>query len=302
MREKLKVSGNKIVNSKGKEIILKGININSPGILKYEEKHDFLQDIKEIKKLGANAVRIPICPAYWQSKKNYCEEILNPIVNLTKKLNLYCCLDWHAQGNLFTGETRDKGKDLINGFKKYDASQELAFRVLEKLSKKYGKENHVIFDIFSMPIDIKDEDWINISKKLLNKVRNHTNNILVVNGTNWSSNLEWVLSNPLGSENIVYGVSYYPMVSSKDLDSIFKVKEKHPVLFSECGWTNEGYFKGTKEDYGNKLNDSILKKKISFFAWCYHPKRVPVLLNSWNPKDLTEWGKFVKEELLENKK
>src|SRR3989338_9209270 len=119
MREKLKVSGNKIVNSKGKEIILKGININSPGILKYEEKHDFLQDIKEIKKLGANAVRIPICPAYWQSKKNYCEEILNPIVNLTKKLNLYCCLDWHAQGNLFTGETRDKGKDLINGFKKY---------------------------------------------------------------------------------------------------------------------------------------------------------------------------------------
>ena len=39
---KLKVEGNKIVNSQGEEVVLKGVNINSPGILKYGENHDFL--------------------------------------------------------------------------------------------------------------------------------------------------------------------------------------------------------------------------------------------------------------------
>ncbi len=81
-----------------------------------------------------------------------------------------------------------------------------------------------------------------------------------------------------------------------------KVKKKYPVIFPECGYTKEGYFRGTKEDYGEKLKKYIFENKIGFFAWAYHPKRVPIILNSWNPDDLTEWGKFLKEELLENKR
>lgn len=297
MISKLKVKGNKIVDSKGKEFLIKGININSPGILKYQENHDFLQDIKEIKKLGANAVRIPICPAYWQSKENYCEEILNPIVKLTKKLKLYCCLDWHAQGNPYKNGTREPTQ-LIEGYMKYDAKKEVAFKALEKLSRLYGKENHIIFDAFSMPIDIKNEAWINIAQKFVDIVRENSENIIIINGTNWASDLSWILDNPINSKNIVYGFCYYPLEMFKDLTDVLKIKEKYPVIFPECGYTKEGYFKGTKEDYGMKLRKYIFNYKIGFFAWAYHPKRVPVILNSWNPNDLTEWGKFVKEELL----
>ena len=299
--EKLKVKENKIVNEKGKEIIFKGININSPGILKYEEKHDFLKDIREIKKLGANAVRIPICPAYWQSNKNYCKEILDPIINLTKELKLYCCLDWHAQGNPYKNKTREFGNDLINGFEKYDAKKEVAFDALEIISKRYGKKEHVLFDVFSMPIDIKNDDWRKIAQEFVNKVRKNTENIIIINGTNWSSDLGWVLENPIKSKNIVYGFCYYPREIFQDLTDVLKVKRKYPVICSECGWTPKGYFKGTKEDYGNKLKKYIVEKNIGFFAWVYHPKRVPIILNSWDPNDLTEWGKFLKEELLNNK-
>jgi len=296
--EELRVEENKIVNSSGKEVILKGININSPCILKYEENHDFLQDIKEIKKIGANAVRIPICPAYWQFDKNYCKEILDPIIKLTKKLNLYCCLDWHAQGNPYKNKTREFRNDLINGFEKYDAKKEIAFDALEKLGKKYGKEEHIIFDVFSMPIDIENGDWIKIAQEFVDKIRKNTKNIVVINGTNWSSDLSWVLENPIKSKNIVYGLSYYPLEKFKDLSLSLKVKERYPIIFSECGYTKDGYFKGIKEDYGMKLKKYITENNISFFAWCYHPKRVPILLNSWNPDDLTEWGKLLREGLL----
>ncbi|KKQ35779.1 MAG: Endoglucanase [Candidatus Nomurabacteria bacterium GW2011_GWB1_37_5] len=297
MLHKLKTEGNKIVNELGEEVILKGININSPCILKYQENHDFLNDIREIKKLGTNAVRIPICPAYWQSVENYCEEILNPIVQLSKELDLYCCLDWHAQGNPFKNETREPNQ-LIEGYMKYDAKKELAFEVLEKISKLYGKENHIIFDVFGMPIDIENKDWINITQKFVDVVRKNTENIIVVNGTNWSSDLSWVFIDPIKSKNIVYGICYYPLEKTQDISVVIKVKEIYPIIFSECGYTIDGYFKGTKEDYAAKLKKYVSEYGFGFFAWCYHPKRVPVILNSWDPNDLTEWGRFLKEELL----
>lgn len=296
---KLKVKKNKIVDSDGKEVLIKGISTNSPGIL-IDEKHDFLQDIKEIKKFGANAVKVPICPAYWQSNANYCSEILDPIIELTEKLGLYCCLDWHAQGNASKNKTREFGNDLINGFEKYDANQKVAFSALETLSKRYGQKEHVIFDVFSVPIDIENKDWRNISQKFVDRVRENSENIIVVNGTNWTSDLSWVLESPINSRNIIYGFCYYPKEMFQDLTTVFKVKEKYPIIFPECGWTPEGYFKGTKEDYGMKLKKYISEDRFGFFAWCYHPKRVPVLLNSWNPNDLSEWGKFLKEEILEN--
>ncbi len=46
----LKVVGNKIIKSDGNELLIKCICINSPGIL-ISENHDYLNDIKEIKKI-----------------------------------------------------------------------------------------------------------------------------------------------------------------------------------------------------------------------------------------------------------
>ena len=149
-----------------------------------------------------------------------------------------------------------------------------------------------------MPIDIENEKWATIAQEFVEVIRKNSENIIIINGTNWASDLSWVLGNPINSENIVYSFDYYPMEMFQDLTGVLKVKKKYPVIFSECGYTKEGYFRGTKEDYGMKLKKYIFENKIGFFAWAYHPKRVPVILNSWNPKDLSEWGKFLKEELL----
>jgi len=291
------VEGNKIIRSNGREVLLKGIWINSPGIL-MDEGHDFLQDIREIKKLGANAVQVPICPAYWQYVDDYCSEILDSIVDLSEELGLYCSLDWHAQGNPSNDETRELGNELIHGFEKYDASKKVALEALEKLSKRYGKRSHVMFNPFSMPMDIENKDWVKTARAFVDKLRENTENIIIINGTNWSSDLSWVLENPIKSKNIVYGFIFYPLEKYQDLSSVKKVKKKYPVILPECGYTLDGYFKGTKKDYAMKLKKLVKKNSVGFFAWVYHPKRVPVILNSWNPKDLTEWGLFLKEELL----
>lgn len=296
MLSKLHTQGNKIMQG-DKEFQIKGSSINSPGLL-IAESHDFLSDIHEIKKLGLNAVKVPICPAYFQSMPDYFEKILDPIVSLCNELNLYCCLDWHAQGNIYYNKTREFGNELINGFEKFDANKEVAINVLKKISKRYGNKENVMFEVFSSPQEIDNICWADIAQELVSVVRKNTNNIVFVAGTSWGTDLSWVFAKPISFENIVYTSNYYSL-KAYDYSFVFeKIKKKYPVLFAECGWQPSGYFAGTRKDYGEKLKKYVVEEGISFFAWVYHPKRVPVLLNSWDPKDLSEWGKFLKEELL----
>lgn len=323
--ESLNVKKNKIVNSKGKEVILKGVNINSPGILKYEEDHDFLNDIKEIKKLRANAVRVPISPAYFQSKKDYCEEILSPIVALCKNLGLYCLLDWHAHGDPEKNITRKSSRfPDIDGYLVFDANKDHAQEALETLAKKYGRERHVLFETFCSPLDLSWDSWKIISEEIVKSIRKFSSSIICVNGVKfredkegkklngevdytknkdvmWYQDMTIILQNPLNEENIVYGAAIYPGTPERDKESIIKLKRKFPVIINECGYGNnssDAYLSGTKENYTTPLKKILEKNHLSFFAWCYHPVRKPTILNSWDPDDLTEWGNFLKKELL----
>lgn len=303
--DKLKVKGNQIIDFSGKEIILKGININSPGILKYEENHDFLRDIREIKKLGANAIRVPICPAYFLSTENYCEEILTPIVELTKELDLYCILDWHGQGNPVKGLVREP-KMIINGYKKYDADPENVKKSIEILVKRYGKEEHVLFEPLSAYfLEVTREDWLIFSTELLEIIRKYSNNIVSISAVDWPQTLEFALDYVSKFENIAFGIMVYPGTTDKIKKIILKVKKNFPVIITECGYEEinpkEEVLAGTK-DYAVALKPFLEENKLSFFAWVYDPKRQPVVLRSWNQDDLSEWGKFLKEELLEVKK
>lgn len=299
----LKVEKNKIVGADGEEVILRGININSPCILKFQENHDFLDDIKQIKKLGANAVSVPICPAYFQSRLNYCEEILDPIVQICKNLNLYCILDWHAQGNPMKNTTRDLN-NFIEGYLKYDASIEVAINSVEALSSRYKDEPHIIFNPFSAYLELTKDDYLKATKILLKTIRNNTNAIIIISAVNWPQTLKYAPLNELENEvNVIYGIMFYHGdTMEEEKNSIIKIKEKgYPVVVTEWGYQKnnpkEKAMNGGRDDYAKPLGDFMRQNKIGSFAWCYHPIRQPCLLSSWNPDDLSEWGKFLKEYL-----
>ena len=302
MLSSLAVKNNKIVDKKDKEIILRGASINDPYYLLEEEKHDFLEDIKNIKKFGFNTVRVVISPPYWQSKKDYITKVLDPIVNLCKKLNLYCIMDWHAHGNPLTNETR-RPELISGGFMKYDARRIIAEKVALKLSKRYGREKHVLFEIFCNPHGIKWADWKTIAESIINKIRKNTKNIVIISGVNWFGDLSGVLTNPVKKTNIAYGVGIYP--NYKNYKIVTRLKKKYPVIVTECGFiesSDSKEFVGETNVYGSKFRKFIFENKISWIAWIYHPfgytSKASTLIKSWNPKDLSEWGKFVKKRML----
>jgi len=305
---KLRVQENKIIDEKGREIILHGASINEPYTLMVQEKHDFLEDIKQIKAFGFNTVRVPISPAYWQSRDNYTEKILDPVIFLCREIGLYCVLDWHAQGNPLTGQTR-RPDLLIEGFMKYDSKIELAENVLVKLTKRYSKENHVLFEVFAMPNEITGEDWGGVILPIVKKIRETSDSLLIINAVEWSSDLYWVLKKPVEEKNIAYGIMIYQNSSKNGINNVFemcrKIKNKYPVIITECGFIEESdskEFIGTKDSYAVPLKNFIMSNNLSWIAWIWHPfgytSKASTLIKSWNSTDLTNWGEFVKGELL----
>jgi hypothetical protein len=217
-------------------------------------------------------------------------------------------LDWHAQGNPVTGETRESNL-RINGYLKYDARKEIAERALEVLTERYGKKGHVLFEAFCSPMAPFSrpyhgpswEAWKDIAQNFVNLMRKHTSSIISINGTRWCQDLRGVLNNPIISKNIVYGVIIYYGTKEKYKEIVSKVKKKHPVFVVECGYkedAREKFLRGDKKTYAYPLKKFLEGNKLGWFAWAYHPTREPVVLNSWNPDDLSEWGKFITEELL----
>jgi aryl-phospho-beta-D-glucosidase BglC (GH1 family) len=299
--KKIHINKEKIVDEDGNQIIFRGVNINSPCILKYEENHDVLNDIREIKKLGANAIRVPICPAYFQSRKEYLEELIDPIVSLTKELDMYCLLDWHGQGNPAEGETR-MPENIIEGFMKYDARKEVALNFASMVSKRYAKEVHVCFEIISsFYLGMTSLGWKGFCEDVVNVIRKNTDAIVVLSALDWPQNLNTLPALAVLENNVAYGIMVYPGSKEENILHIKGMSKIFPILITECGFEEnteiESYFIN-ENNYTGSLKSLIIENNISFFAWCYHPTRKPTMLNSWNEEDLTTWGKFVKSKLL----
>jgi len=302
----LKIVKNKIVNTEEKEIIIKGASIIDPALVYYRDKHTYSKDdINQIKKLGFNTVKVVIVPSMWEKEKDYSKKYLDPIVKYCKEFGLYCWLDWHAQGNPITNETRRP--DLLdNGFLRYNAKKEIAKKVLISLAKRYSKENHVILELFANPLGPSWDEWITLAQKWVDEIRKYTDTIISISGVEWMSDLNGVIENPIKSNNIIYGIAFYPGFKINE-KALLRIKKKYPVIITECGFieksTDEGgVFEGNVKSYAIDFKKFIDTNKLSWIAWVYHPfgltSKASVLINSWTIGDLSNWGKFVKEKML----
>jgi len=300
---KIEVQKNKIVNEKGVEIILRGACLIDPALVFSRDSHSCLEELKNIKKFGFNSIKLVIVPSMFQSEKNYCEKYLDKIVEECKKLGLYCLIDWHAHGNPMTGKTRLP--ELLDGkFMRYDARKELALDIWKKLSKRYGKEENVLFEIFANPLEVTWDEWKNVAEELVVEIRKNSENIISISATDFMADLSGALKNPVREKNIIYGVVIYPGYPvDKKLYS--EVKEKYPVNIVECGFIEKSQdkcFEGSEKEYAIPFDNFVRKNNLGFFAWVWHPfgltSKASVLINSWNPNDISAWGKFVKEKML----
>lgn len=253
----LKVKGTQLTDKKGNPVQLRGISTH--GIAWYP---DYINKncFKDLKKWGANVVRLAM---YTSEYGGYCnggdkkelESLLEKGVKYAKAADMYVIIDWHilSDGNPNT----------------YQAQAKKFFR---KMSKKFSKYNHVLYEICNEPNG--GTTWKDIksyAKKVIPAVRKYDKDAVIIVGTpNWSQRVDEAAASPLkGYKNLMYAFHFYAATHKDDMRRMLvdAINQGLPVFVSEFGICDASGGGAVDKKSAAKWIKSLDKYHVSYVAW-----------------------------------
>lgn len=288
---RLKVMGNRIVNTDGEAVILKGLMAPDPQKIDYENNFNETY-YKKIFESGGNVIRIPVHPDRWVKDKDYFWRYLVPLVTWAGKYNNYAVIDLHFIGNIATGAGNEMPDIKEN-------SREFTLNFWKQTAAYFKDAPNVIFEICNEPAQISSEEWHKSAEDIVSVIRKTgAKQLIIVGGIDYSYDLSWVKKTPVKYDNIAYAAHVYP--SKKDWDYYFgDVSEKYPVLITEWGFvdqneskTKQSYLVGDADSFGKPFIKYLNDRGIGWIACWYDDGWEPAMFKD-NFKGKTNYGNFV---------
>lgn len=298
----IKVKKNEFVNPGGKTVIFRGLAISDPDKLErqgYWNKRHF----EEVKKMGANIVRIPVHPIAWRERTpEVYLKLLDDAVRWCTELKIYIIIDWHTIGNL--------EMELFQN-PMYNTTKKETYEFWRTIAVHYKGNNTVAFyEIFNEPTHIFGalgsmswSEWKKINENIINLIRAYDRETIpIVSGFDWAYDLSYVRYDPINAEGIAYATHPYFMKRKKPWEPKWDenfgfVKGLYPVVATEFGFDLEHIKKGENKDYGEAIIDYLEGRSISWVGWIFDADWHPKMLKSWADYDLTGSGEFFKKAL-----
>jgi endoglucanase len=303
--DRVSVKGNQFVTTKG-PIIFRGLDASDPYKL-LRDGHWNKQYVEEIKRWGANIVRFPVHPIYWQKlgKEKYIE-LLDQGVKWASELDLYVIIDWHSIGNLRSELFQDP---------MYETTRKETFEFWKAMAIQY-KDNPTVafFELFNEPTDFHGtlgtctwSQWKELMEEMITIIRAHgAKAVPLVAGFNWAYDLTEVDKNPIEADSIAYVSHPYPMKRSKPWEDQWTkdwgyVAATYPLFLTEigfCGKEDRGAHIPviSDESYGEAITQYCAKNNISYTVWVFDPQWAPMLIEDWSFKP-TRQGRYFKSAL-----
>ncbi|HAI13729.1 MAG TPA: hypothetical protein DCM28_18630 [Phycisphaerales bacterium] len=315
----LKVVGNKVLNSAGKEVWLQGINIPSLG---WSDKGEqvFTSTVVAIDEWNANIIRLAVRHRFWFGESDYqndggkaYRELVDKLVETTASRGAYLLLDFHE----------------------FKALQPKHLKFWEDAAKRYKNHPAVIFGLFNEPHSLTWDVWKNggeVKEKVKAKEgvaaentenyrtfhspgmqacmdlirRTGAKNVCTVSGMDWAASVSGVLNGyeikDNGGNGIIYEAHCYNW--KKDWQGHFlDTAARHPVLMGELGADAkpmEFLPKNIQEDPYTWVPDflgCIQKYRLHWTAWCFHTSSSPRMIADWDFTPTPFWGQFAKDAL-----
>ena len=305
----VKANGKTILDLNGEEIQLKGTNlgnwlvpegymfkfeqVNSPRKIdeflyeligpdsldafweSYLQTYITQDDIKYLKKIGLNHVRLPFhYKLFTQDKymggRNLGFQYCDSLVKWCKEENIYVLLDMHCAPGGQTGDNIDDSYGypylLVSG-----SSQQLMSDVWVQIAEHYKDEPIILgYDLVNEPIahyfddemDTLNKNLFALYERLIDDIRLvDTNHLIFVNGSRWSTRFN-VFTEPLG-DNVVYEFHKYwmPAVQKEIQDYIdFQNKYDVPIYVGETGENTD--------EWVLQFRDLLDSNEVN---WCFWP-------------------------------
>ena len=162
------------------------------------------------------------------------------IVDRAIARGIYVIIDWHDH------HAQDHKAQAVDFF--------------EKMAKAYGKQPHVIFEIYNEPMDTSWPVVKSYAETLIRTIRGAgSNNLIIVGTPNWSQDVDVAANDPLSSDkNVAYTLHFYADTHKQALRDKAKTALDRGIALFVTEW-------GTCSADGNgSINEAETKTWLSF--------------------------------------
>jgi endoglucanase len=298
----IRVKDNEFVDPEGEVVIFRGL---APADADKLERQGYWNKklFEEIKKMGANIVRIPVHPLAWRERtpKVYLK-LLDDGVKWCTELKLYVIIDWHSIGNLEMELFQDPY---------YETTKKETYEFWRTIADHFKGNNTVAFyEIFNEPTrffgrlgSMTWDEWKQINEDIIGLIRAYDKETIpLVAGFDWAFDLSHIRDKPINAKGIGYTSHPYPFKRKKPWEpkwdeSFGFAKGQYPVMVTEFGFDSEEIEKDENKGYGEIIIGYLERRGISWVCWIFDADWNPAMIKSWKDYELRGSGEFFKKVL-----
>ncbi|HAL64106.1 MAG: Cellulase [Bacteroidetes bacterium 38_7] len=189
----LQVKGRYMCNENGDTISLRGVSYGWHNLWPHFYNASTVKWLKNDWRCSVLRAAMGVYPGVedgYLVNPGFALETVEKVINAAIKEDIYVIIDWHA----------------------HDFYPELAKEFFGSMARKYGKNPHVIYEIFNEPTH--DHFWPEIkdyAEEIIAEIRKYDpDNIIVVGTPCWDQHVDIAAADPItGYDNIMYSLHFY---------------------------------------------------------------------------------------------
>lgn len=284
----LKVVNAKLSNASGTPIQLAGMSLYWPlwGGEKFFNSGAVSSAVKD---WGSSLIRVPM--AVGNGSGSLYTGNTAPIkaaIDAAIANDVYVIIDWHVEQD---APQKDKA---------------LAF--FADMAKTYGKQPHVMFEIWNEPNKASWSDVRAYAIDLIAEIRKNSDNVVIVGSPDWSKGVDQASNNPVPGENIAYAFHFYACTHGASYRTkVASASSKIAIVLTEWGTTEASGGGSVCTSEADAWLSLAKEKGISWANWSLSAQNESSAAlkpgtssnGGWNDGNLTQSGAYVKGKIAE---
>jgi endoglucanase len=286
---RLHVAGNKLVGADGQPVSLAGVSF---GWSQWEARPYYnagvVNWLKEDWHASIVRAALGLDPTGYLGHPEAEKARVCAVVDAAIAADIYVLIDWHDHhANQHTG---------------------LAVAFFQEMARKYGKDPHVMYEIFNEPY--KGLTWAADVKPYAEKVIAAIRaidpaNLIIVGTPNWSQDVDIAAADPIKADNIAYTLHFYAGTHKQELrdKAVVAMNKGLPLFVTEWG-TCDASGAGPVDVASTKTWMEFMRHwQLSHCNWAIYDKRETAAIivpgapvqGGWTANDLTESGRLARD-------
>ncbi len=288
----LSVKGSKLVDSSGKTVKLRGVSTHGLSWFPQYVNKDAFKFMRD--EWNVNTIRLAM---YTAEYNGYCTgdennrqaliQLVDSGVSYATELGMYVIIDWHILSDCNPNTYKTQSVDFF-----------------DKVSKKYSKQNNVIYEICNEPNGGTSwEDIKSYAIDVIDTIRKNDKDAVIIVGTpNWSQYVDQAALAPIDRENLLYALHFYADTHRDDLRNkmVNAINSGLPIIVSEFGICDASGNGNVNTEEADKWMKVMEQNSVSYVIWNLSNKQErSALINSacnklsnWSRDELSESGKW----------